>query len=251
MDAIFLDTNSIHNKKTDSFFGNQSKFQRVMNQVNIIIPSIVILEIKRQKRRYLIDELEKLEKNYFYDYLNLNKDKSDEIRNFIDTKVNSLYDKANDEILHIEYDLTEDDAFEKVKHFAVENIAPFDAKSDKGFKDSCFYFTVKQYQKSNTDKIFVVTNDKRLKEAFSDDKITVIENIEEYSVYYRDNYFKGDYFIGKLREYFEKDSIESNNIVEVSLNAEADWLIKIDNKDEEITLLVDFNSKEILDVVNA
>jgi len=249
MDAIFLDTNSIRNEKASSFFGNIDTYQRIANQVQIIIPTMVIEEIKRQKKRHLKSQFDKFKANYFSTYIGIDPNDELECKNHIDDRIAELYSGANEEIPHIEYDLEEKDNLLKIKKLAIKNIAPFEKQTDKGFKDTFIYLTVLQYQETASDDVFILTNDTRLKEAFKDDNVTVLSSVDEYYNYYREEYFKGDYFIGRIKEYTENENIEAKDILGTSISDDDDWIIKVEVENEEINLLVDFYSKEIIETL--
>lgn len=244
MDVILIDTNSIKNDKPNSFFGNIENYQKLSGLVQVIIPSIVIEEIKRQKKRYLLAQLGKFKMNYFTYYLKL--DTGDVLYNHIDKKIDELYHGANDEILHHELDLEIEGSLEKIKELAINNIPPFEAETDKGFKDSYIYLTVLQYAATTIDDVFLITKDSRLNQAFNKHKnITVLTSPEEY-YNYRKEYFKEDYFLGKIREFIGNDSISQDNIVYIGLTEDGDWQLSIEVNDEKHKLLVDFVSKEII-----
>ena len=192
MDAVFIDTNSVRNTEASSFFGNISEYERIADLVQILIPTMVIEEIKRQKRRHLKSQLDKFCDNYFaVEHFNIgqNKEEKDELLKLIDDKIKDLYNNANDEISHIEYDMESDGKLVKIKELAIKNIPPFEADSDKGFKDSYIYLTVLEYLETAQDDVFIITNDARLKEAFKETKVKTLSNVQEYFSY-REEYFK-------------------------------------------------------------
>lgn len=244
MDVILIDTNSIKNDKPNSFFGNIENYQKLSGLVQVIIPSIVIEEIKRQKKRYLLAQLGKFKMNYFTCYLKL--DTGDRLHNHIDEKIEELYQGANDEISHIELELEPIGKLEKIKELAIKNIPPFEAETDKGFKDSYIYLTILQYVETSIDDVFLITNDSRLRQAFNGhDNVEVLASPEEY-YNYRKEYFKEDYFIEKIKEHFDDDSISQENILKIELSEDDDWQLTISVNGEEHHLLVDFVSKEII-----
>ncbi len=245
MDAVFIDTNSIRNEKTSSFFGNIDKYKKISEQVQIIIPSIVIDEIKRQKKRHLKSQLDKFCNNYFAEYFGIDSKEKQELIKHIDDKIKLLYEGANDEIEHIVLDLEHDGKLQKIKELAIKNIPPFEAETDKGFKDSYIYLTVLEYQESATDDVFLITNDSRLKQAFEDSKVHTISTVQEYYDY-REEFFKEDYFIEKMKEHFENNEITKENISNIALTADDDWQITVGVNGDEHHVLVDFVSKEII-----
>jgi len=243
MDTIFIDTNSIRNKKTSSFFGNIDKYQKLSDQVQIIIPSIVVEEIKRQKKRYLNSQLNKFQENYFTKYLDI--DSGEVLVQHIDEKVAALYQGANEEISHVELELGHQGKLQRIKELAIGNIPPFEAETDKGFKDSYFYLTVLQYKENSTDDVFVITNDTRLKEAFNNTDIKTLTTAEEYYKY-REEYFREEYFIAKLRDHFGNEAITKDCIKSIELTEDEDWQITLDIDGEHNIVIVDFVTKELI-----
>ncbi|MEK0336409.1 MAG: PIN domain-containing protein [Nitrosopumilus sp.] len=244
MDAIFLDTNSIRNPNVHSFFGNSEKYQRISQLVQVVIPSIVIEEIKRQKKKHLLSQFDKFKNNYFTEFLGCNTGES--LKKHIDKKIEDLYKNAQDEISYIEEDLKPEGKLEIIKELAIKNIPPFETVSDKGFKDSYIYLTVLQYVERASDDVFIITNDSRLQQAFDENKnVKVLSSPEEY-FNYRKEYFKEDYFIGRMQERFEDDSISRKSILNVELTEDDDWQISIEVNGEQHEILVDFISKEII-----
>ena len=98
--------------------------------MQIIIPSIVVEEIKRRKRRYLNTQLTQFRENYFTKYLDI--DSGEVLSQHIDEKVTALYQGANEEISHIEQELEHQGKLQRIKELAIGNIPPFEAKTDKG-----------------------------------------------------------------------------------------------------------------------
>lgn len=245
MDTIFIDTNSIRNKKTSSFFGEISQFKRIDSLVNIVIPSMVIEEIKRQKKKYLKSQLDQFCDNYFAKKYFIDKNRKDELLSAIDDKIKKLYEGSNDEIRYKEYDMEPDGKLEKMKEFAIKNLAPFEANSDKGFKDSYIYFSVLEYFDKTHDDVFMITNDARLKMSFEETKVMVLSKVEDYFSY-RKEYFKEDYFINRLKDHYVDDTLTSDCVKEINLNEDNDWELTITVDGEDNTLLVDFVSKEII-----
>jgi hypothetical protein len=167
---------------------------------------------------------------------------------YIDDKIQELYDNSQDEFPFKVVDLNHSGKLDKIKELAIKNIPPFEAESDKGFKDSYIHLTICEFVTSAHDDVFVVTNDKRLKESFKDKKVEVLSDIQEYFIF-RQEYFKGQYFIGRLNEYFETKEIKSKHILSSELTEDDDWKIVIEFQGGEIKILVDFYSREIIDII--
>lgn len=212
--------------------------------VNIIIPSIVIDEIKKQKRRVLRSQYDKFTSNYFTKHLGI---ESAHLQSHINEKIEELYLDANSELPHLVLELETKGKLEKIRELAINNKPPFEANSDKGFKDAYIYLTVLQYLESADDDVFVLTNDSRLKQAFDRHAdIVVLSSPEEY-INYREEYFKEEYFINRMIEFYDDDSITIDNILNIELTVENDWQILVFANNEKYQLLVDFVSKEIIE----
>ena len=248
MDTVFLDTNSIRNQDLNSFFGNISKIKELSRLVDIAIPSIVVDEIKRQKKKKLKGQLDKLKSNYFYDFIGFDSSDYTECKKHIDDRIEELFTQSLDEFSYKVIELVKTDRIEEFRNLAITNRAPFEADSDKGFKDVYIYFTVIDFLETADDDVFLLTNDNRLKSAFEESKVTVINEVDQY-LRYRQEYFSEDYFVGKLNEFFDSDLIEKKDVLSSELTDEDDWKVKIEFEGDEVELLVDFYSREIIEVI--
>ena len=205
MDYIFIDSNQIYidskkGKSFANFFGNAQKIKKFENIANICVPCIVIDEIKRQKKRSLQGEIDKIKDTFLYS----NYSWSD--KKFLEdglSKIEDLYKNSQNEFKYSEVKLNHDaEHLNKLRNFSIENKAPFDSDSDKGFKDAYIYLTLLDFIEDGKN-IFLWTKDNRLKNAFSTIKnIQVISEIEEF-LSYKEKYFKDDYFLEKVKEYIE------------------------------------------------
>jgi rRNA-processing protein FCF1 len=248
MDTIFLDTNSIRNEKANHFFGNYSRIKEISRLVDIAVPSIVIDEIIRQKKRFLSSQLEKIKTNYFAEFIEFENKYLGNCQLHIDEKIQDLYDNSQNEFPYKVVDLEHTGKLEKIKELAIKNIPPFEAESDKGFKDSYIHLTICEFADLAEDDVFLLTSDKRLKESFNDKEVEVLSDLQEYFSF-RQEYFKNQYFIGRLNEYFETKEIKPKHILSSELTEDDDWKIILEFHGEEINILVDFYSKEIIDVI--
>jgi len=245
MDSIFLDTNSLRNHKANHFFGNIKEYARISQVANIVIPSIVIDEIKRQKERFLQSQLSKFRSNYFTYYLDC--ETGDTLFSHIHEQVESLYEQSQSEFPYSEEHLNHDGILKQIKYMAIQNHAPFELDNDKGFKDSYIYFTVTQYLERSGGNIFIVSNDNRFREAFSDKKhITVLSTVDQYYDY-RKAYFKEEYFLGRLQDHLGTDSISADDVKLVDLTDNDEWKIELEIDSEPYTIYADFYSREILE----
>ncbi len=257
MDAIFLDTNRIANKDTNTFFGEIDKYARLANLAQVHIPSIVMDEIKFQKLRELESSLASFKCNYFTAHLGCDLSG---LEQHMQARIEELYQNAPQEIDHIELGLQKDqDHMDFVKELALKKHPPFDRKTDKGFKDAYIFLIIQQFLENNANSdVFLFTEDGRLKEAFKNNKrVKVLLEPEEYFSY-REAYFKSDYFLGVLQQSFsDMDEIEEEitlsveNIMSINLTEDDDWkiLIRIPNIGT-FEILVDFASKEIIAITD-
>lgn len=259
-DSVFLDTNLIRNPDVKTFFGNITKLQQISRLAQIYIPCIVIEEIKWQKLEKLRSSLDTFRDNYFS---SLFKYKIDDLKQHISNKIEELYKSAKTEIDFIEIALKKDlEHIDHLKDLAVQKIAPFETKNDKGFKDAYIYLTVNQYLSENRKHLFLFTNDGKLKEAFSDNKlVTVLTEPEQYFSY-RSAYFQETYFLETLNSEFNgkirngelvglenEVTISVNDIIDIFLTEHDEWVINIRLGKFTFEVVADFYSKEIIDVV--
>lgn len=246
MDVLFVDTNAVRNTWGKKFFGNIEKFEKIANQIQILVPSIVIDEIKQQKIKRLRSNYDSFKDNYFTKVMRIQTGPF--FMDFIDDIVEDLFKNSQSEIPHkiVEYDLS--GSLREMRLQAIGNLAPFEKKNDKGFKDAYIYFTILEYQKDNpNDEIYLITNDGRLSEAFDfDDTINVISEVGEYYELQRD-YFGAEYFIGRVREELELDDAIIINLLDVDVSEDDDWLIDMEIDGIECRIIADFYSKEIID----
>lgn len=246
MDTIFLDTNSIRNEKPLRFFGNVKELEKVSNLADIAIPSIVIDEIKRQKRRHLEAQIKKLRENYFLQIAGIDELQLSICEKHIDEHIEYLFSNSQNEFSYKTISLNHDGKLDAIRDFAIKNTPPFNSDSDKGFKDSYIYFTILDFLKDADDDVFLLTNDSLLKQAFNNSDVTVISKVEEYFSY-RQEYFKEPYFIGRLNEHFNRDDLTAREVLSSSLNDDENWDVIIEMDGKEVTIIVDFFSKEIIE----
>ena len=135
----------------------------------------------------------------------------------------------------------------KIKDLAVSHQAPFEKNSDKGFKDAYIYFTILDFLRDVSDeRVFFVTKDGRLKEAFAlNGKIRVVEDFEDFE-HYRTGYFREEYFLQKLQSEVDED-IQSEHIRTAWLNINSNWVLFIETGSAVYRVEVDFATKEIID----
>lgn len=241
---VIFDTNIIRNAESISdFLGGAADLERFSKVSEIIIPDIVIEEIKAQKKRHLVKKRDAFLSNPFH---LLRKIDEKETKDFdINRWISELIEK--EKVSYSLISLSEKGVLEKMKRLCLDSLPPFEEGSDKGFKDAYIYFTIIEYLESNKEeKIFFVTNDNRLKEAFLlEDQIMVIKDYNEFEKYI-DKYFREEYFISRLREEIDPE-INDKNIEEIWLNVDENWVLKVRGENVVYFVEVDFSSKEIVD----
>ena len=243
---VIVDTSSIHNKKHGTFFGGRKELKRFLQFADIIIPDMVIEEIKSSKRRHLQLEQTSFLSNDFHSLMRVDKKATQEFD--IEDFIHEL--KNNEDIPYTLIKLTNYQVIEEMKELTLHNNAPFDTETDKGFKDAYIYFTILEYLQNIDDKqVFFLTKDSRLQEAFEDEKrIILVENFKEFFKH-TDEYFSDEYFLEQLRDMLEEteENVTASSIKNSHLNKDGDWVLEISAADNKIyNVIVDFNSKVIL-----
>lgn len=209
---IIIDTNKCRNKGMDNFLGNKEELQRFIEDgCEIILPEIVLSELKQQKKIEYIVELNNFINNKFFNNedANFKEIKLEEFDNIIEKKIQDEQGKYYSTI----YEITRIGEFYKeMTQKAVLKEAPFDTKSDKGFKDSIVAWSVKEVVDKYNRTVFLLTKDNRLSQYFVDeDKVKIIESYSDYK---------------KIRLQVEnKDLIDNITIIE-KLNIEQEDIIK-------------------------
>lgn len=245
-EKVIFDTNIIRNTNSTHLLGGREELKKFSKVAEIIIPEIVIEELKYQKRKQL--EYDKMEflKNPFHQLLNNNR--SDAEHFDIEAHIADL--EQQEEISYSVIKLNDPSVLEKIKELAIKKLPPFEGndKTDKGFKDAYIYFTILEYTKTIKDKyIFVCTNDQRLKEALKKHpNIKVINNYEGF----KDQCISSlcdEYFISKLKDVLNLD-IKAENIKDYWVNINEDTILLVEIEDEKIVIEID--SREIISYAN-
>lgn len=242
---VIFDTNSIRSAESVSdFLGGRQDLERFSKVSEIIIPDIVIEEIKSQKKRKLIEKRDSFLSNPFKKLLKIEDDLIEKFD--IDSWISTLKDEEKIKYKTIDITKNKGAVLDKIKRMCLDNEPPIEVKSDKGFKDSYIYFSVIEYLDLHKDEsIFVVTNDGLLKDALDKlSRVRVVKNYDEFEKYNTD-YFKDDYFISRLNEELDI-SIKPNDIKNVWLNIDENWILQIDHDSNILYIEVDFLSREII-----
>ena len=248
MEKVIFDTNSMRNTEPRNFLGNRAELEKFAKVAEIVIPDIVIEEIKHQKRRNLSSKKQSFLSNPFHWMREVDED---------DTKqfdINGHIDKLEDDE-PLNYDvigLSDTSCLIQMKEMALKGLPPFEKDdkvgNDKGFKDAYIYFTILEYLQNVDDKyIFLVTKDSRLGEAFENNpNVYVIKNFDEF-VQRSISTLYDDYFIEKLQTEVD-ENITKEGIIDywVSIKDNQILLIQVD---EDTNYIVEVDSGEIVDWV--
>lgn len=253
---IFFDTNILRNpESTEHFLGGRDQLSRFEKVAEILIPTIVNSEIKNQKRRHLVGKRDSFKNNPFFQALKLKE--SSITDNHINDWLNKI--EADEKIEYTKVSLKNRDVLSRLVDMAIENHAPFETTSDKGFKDAMIYFTVIQYAEENpSDQIYFISRDLRLQEAFKKHpEIIVFADYEEYQKH-QSGYFTDNYFIERLQQeinerYGEsvgKLVIDPSCVKDIKLTKELIWELGVEIGDKEYWVKVDYSTKEIIDIID-
>lgn len=247
MEKVIFDTNKLRSTKSlTHFFGNREELERFQQVAEIIIPDLVLDEIKIQKRNHFEEEKQKLIENSCSQLID-----AETLINALD--ISKLVKKvfATETIPYTTITLSDTLCLEQIKMLALQNKAPFDTNSDRGFKDAYILFTIQEYLKNTADEIvFVVTSDSRLGEAVSKNpKVKVIDDFRGFERN-RATFFTEEYFLELLSQYLECP-LTTDSIHRVGFNTKNNWLVEIKTEEDVLGTLnylveVDFASKEFI-----
>ncbi|WP_289021228.1 PIN domain-containing protein [uncultured Salegentibacter sp.] len=175
-EKVIFDTNIIRNAEAINFLGGRNELERFADVADIVIPDIVIQEIKRQKRKNLQSNKQKFLVNPFHNLLEIDETNTNAFN--IDDYIEKL---VKDEDFKYEViDIKDNNVLPRIKELAINKKPPFEGKdgTDKGFKDALLYFSVLEYLQEIPNKnVFVCVKDGRLKEALDvHQNIIVVES---------------------------------------------------------------------------
>jgi len=243
-EKIIFDTNFLLEKRMKNFFGKQEFLHRFSKISSVIIPDIVIEELKARYKRDFFKEKESFIKKLLNNVAKHNVEKID-----IDEIIENLIEAET-----LQYEvikLTKSDYLFEIKNLAIKKEPPFSPLdgTDKGFKDAYIYFTTLEYLQSIEDKyLFVLTGDGLLKTAFEKHPNIIV--IKDYNEFVQNSITQlhDDYFIDTLKEEFPDISISAKNITDywININGNKVLLLNISNKE----YVIEVDSGEIIDFVN-
>lgn len=246
IEKVIFDTNSIRNVEPRNFLGGREELKKFSKVAEIIIPDIVIEELKYQKKRQLEKQKQSFLGNPFHWLRNINPQ---DTKNF-DNEAHITELENKEDIKYSVIKLQDYSVLEKIKELALKKLPPFEAadNSDKGFKDAYIYFTVLEYLQAISDKyIFVCTEDVRFKEALQKhSNIKVIKDFEEFKEESVSSFYD-EYFINKLKEAVHP-GIGEENITGFWFSINGNQILLIEIEDEKFVVEVD--KREIIDCCN-
>lgn len=178
---VFLDTNVINNiSPTGGLLGCCKQLKCLDSKVDFIIPNIVVEELIEHKRKSFDRKKQQLLDNELFD--NPDERARIEAKEFCEECIFKDEDikYTTEGISNLE------ECFYDMCSLALQNKAPFDNKTDKGFKDAIIAFTIDDYLEHNPEvsQVFLVSKDGRLGEYFEDRRdVIVIKEFSELSQY--------------------------------------------------------------------
>lgn len=246
LEKVIFDTNFLRNTEPNNFLWWREQLKKFSNFASILLPDIVIEELKNQKRRNLEKHKRNFLDNPFHWLRNINKEDTE----WFDNEAHILQLEKEEDINYKPIYLDDFSVLNKIKDLALKKLPPFEDSdsTDKWFKDAYIYFTILEYvEKNNDEYIFVCTWDWKLKEALKKhSNIKIIKDFDDFE----DQttwYFKKPYFIDRLKEILPEDF---DSIWDISYNINNNWLVTVYTKDIDTYLVeVDFSTKEIIDFV--
>ncbi len=245
-EKVVFDTNQVNNSAGNNLLGNREELNKFAKVVEIIIPEIVLEEIKNSKKRNLKRKQSSFLSNPFHSLRGL---VTQETKDFdIEKHIQNLID--NEEFKFSIISLKNNDALNEIKDLALKKEPPFENKdnTDKGFKDALIYFSILEFLDEIPDKyIFVCVEDGRFKEALEKhDNIIVIKDFDEYTKH-RIAQFQDDYFLGKVDEELGLE-FKKNEVLDYWININKNQVVLFEK--EGIAYVIEVDTGELITVTN-
>jgi hypothetical protein len=247
-EKVIFDTNVLRNEMSvDVFLGNRAELNRFSSVADIIIPEIVLEEIREQKHKRLLEKQSSFLENVFHRLRGIDEQETKDFN--IEAHIENL--ENDEEILYSTIRITDYSVLPKIKDLAIKRQAPFSDGKDDGFKDAYLYFTILEFVNITNEKVYFVTEDKRLAEAFENiSNVQIIKDFEDFQKH-RSGYFKEEYFVGSISEHLAKKYAEDRSITlahirDAWLNINYNWVVKVAFGDTTYHIEVDFSNKEIV-----
>ena len=246
--VVFVDTNAVDNKSSaTSFLGGRADLEKIAKRADIKLPRIVLDEIRKHIRSYLIGQRKSFRTNPHRHLLGI----SDESIEAIDH--NALLDKlVNTESISFEVvELSNElSVYKEIYLHALEGTPPYEPSGDKGFKDALIAKTIDQFVSEHPDlKVFLWTGDGRLSDYFTNTTVQVIDGYQEFDREYSEDKMKENLLLDRIWVYFNEEGLKistSREPYDQWLNDEGDIVCLFREPGRQIFLLVDSGAREPL-----
>lgn len=174
--VVIVDTNLARNENSfTKLLGNRGQLEAISAKARLAVPEVVIDEIVEQKRSAFQKEVASLKRNGVL-----------KLTDFSENVLGSLnFDEVERGIRDdnsIEHDILPlpptDYIFPLLYRWAISHSAPFEEKSDKGFKDACIVASIEYYlaQRKDEGEVVLCTDDKRMASYFAGREDIRVEN---------------------------------------------------------------------------
>lgn len=175
---VIVDTNLARNENSyEQLLGYRWQLEQISKSAHLLIPEIVIDEIIAQKRSAFEKEITSLKRSGVL-----------KLTDFSPMELEALaFEAVEDEIRNdksIEYEVLSlpphEYIFPLLYKWAISHSAPFEEKSDKGFKDACIVASIEYYLENREadEAIVLCTDDKRMASYFKDGgEVRVVDDL--------------------------------------------------------------------------
>lgn len=163
---VVVDTNRLNSESSFSLLlGNRDELSAIVEVADLLIPAVAIDEVIEHKRQAFIQDVTKAKRNHVLRLCNVDW-ATLALPSFEDIELSLRSDQSIPYRVIKPHDPGR--TFEKLYGLAVRHEAPFEEKSDKGFKDGCIVASVDDYLDDNPDvSLYLLTGDVRLASYFS------------------------------------------------------------------------------------
>lgn len=181
MAIVFLDTNMIDNPSVNPYlFGRYRQLVELAKLAKLVVPKIVTEEVFQHKLETFETEKSQLAKSIIL------KTKFPEFNPRAEQypfSLDGLIEKQRETLDFEVADFSDADGFmERFRERALKNEPPFEAETDKGFKDAMVAETIIEYRKAHPEeKIYFLVHDNRLAKFFDDNKEFGVTTFFEYA----------------------------------------------------------------------
>ena len=174
--VVIVDTNLARNENSFTrLLGNRGQLEAISVKARLIIPEVVIDEIIAQKRAAFQKEVASLKRSGVLKLADFSEGAFESLD--FDIVERGIRDDKS-----IEYDILPlpptDYAFPLLYRWAISHSAPFEEKSDKGFKDACIVASIEHYlqRHKGEGEVVLCTDDNRMASYFDGREDIRVEN---------------------------------------------------------------------------